>query len=224
LSRFPRIVAWLMLAVLIAAAVAGVIAWRSTMGSDSGGPLPVQVTRPTGKCTIAFRVKSGDWADAPSDVYVIEPDGRGQRNATRTPKLYEWDPVWSPDGRKLAFSATRTYGPATQVFVINADGSGLRQLTHEVVAGGDFSQMGAWSSEGRHVRYTRIFFGGHDPKSSSWVLNADGGGKRRVRAADPSPDGRWLLIQRSSGVTGDIYGSPDLLLVSADGRRRRCET
>jgi hypothetical protein len=125
LSRFPRIVAWLMLAVLIAAGVAGVIAWRSTIGSDSGGPLPVQVTRPMGKCTIAFRVKSGDWADAPSDVYVIEPDGRGQRNATRTPKLYEWDPVWSPDGRKLAFSATRTYGPATQVYPLRRPRAGL---------------------------------------------------------------------------------------------------
>ena len=52
----------------------------------------------------------------------MNADGSGQRNLTRNP-VYDYRPVWSPDGQKLAFGRSR------DVWVMNADGSDQRRLT-----------------------------------------------------------------------------------------------
>ena len=56
--------------------------------------------------------------------------------------------TWSPDSKRIAFSSNRA-GPANtgQIFVVNADGSGLRQLTS---GPGGFAQP-SWSWEGRRI-------------------------------------------------------------------------
>ncbi len=66
--------------------------------------------------------------------------------------------VWSPDGSRLAFwngddaafwyNNARRSGNAGQIFVINADGSHLRQLTHR----GD-NRWPAWSPEGSRLAF-----------------------------------------------------------------------
>jgi len=72
--------------------------------------------------------------------------------------------AWSPDGSQLAFWAVvldedadpsnATLGPGgdfpAQIFVINADGSGLRQLTHE----GD-NRWPTWSPDGSRIAFAR---------------------------------------------------------------------
>jgi Tol biopolymer transport system component/DNA-binding CsgD family transcriptional regulator len=73
-------------------------------------------------------------------------------------------PAWSPDGSKLAFFAVvldedadpsnASLGPGgdfpAQIFVINADGSGLRQLTHE----GD-NRWPTWSPDGSRIAFAK---------------------------------------------------------------------
>src|SRR5512132_1962450 len=78
---------------------------------------------------IAFVVSAADYTDVPRDIFAVNPDGTRMRNLTRTPKLVEWSPVWSPDGRKLAFNDSPPGTPYSQVSVMNADGSGRRMLT-----------------------------------------------------------------------------------------------
>lgn len=56
-------------------------------------------------------------------LYVMHSDG------SQAVKLMDWsvgDPAWSPDGRKLAVSA---FEDTNNILVMNADGSGVRQLT-----------------------------------------------------------------------------------------------
>ena len=84
------------------------------------------------------RGRSG--AERQSDIAVINADGTGLRRLTRTAAL-ETHPVWSPDGRRIAFTSDRhakggrleLLGPAFELYTMRANGRGVRRLTHNHV-------------------------------------------------------------------------------------------
>jgi TolB protein len=62
------------------------------------------------------------------DVWVVNRDGSGLRNLTpNTPRSSEGAPTWSPNGAQIAFTSDRT--GTNQVFIMNADGTGVRRIT-----------------------------------------------------------------------------------------------
>jgi Tol biopolymer transport system component len=67
--------------------------------------------------------------DRNNDIYVVNVDGTGLRNVTRSPGR-DGAPVWSPDGRKIAFVSKRDGN--RDIYVMNADGTGLRNLTRDI--------------------------------------------------------------------------------------------
>jgi Tol biopolymer transport system component len=73
----------------------------------------------------------GGWRRA--RLYVMNADGSEQRNLG----VHAHGGAWSPDGRLIAFTRERGF----EVAVMNADGSGLRDLTHSRT--GNF--FGAWA-------------------------------------------------------------------------------
>ena len=56
-------------------------------------------------------------------------------------------PVWSPDGSRIAFDRSRDGD--FDIYVMNADGSGLVQLTHE----SGIDARPAWSRDGRSITF-----------------------------------------------------------------------
>jgi TolB protein len=109
------------------------------------------------------------------DIYVTninEPGRALRRPAGGTSQVQNWTAAWSPDGSQLAFASTRSGN--VDIWVVNADGSGLRQLTTHPGA----DQTPTWSPNGALIAFTSDRSTGRDPQL--YVMNADGGGQRRL--------------------------------------------
>jgi TolB protein len=142
-------------------------------------------------------------------IWLMNPDGSGQRSLTPAGWYKTSDPDWSPDGSKIAFDGTHRWrGPASTtpsgVFVVNADGSERRRLTQ---GGGS----PAWSPDGRKIAFER--------DGEIYVMKADGSERRRLTQDGGdiawSPDGKMIAFERD-----DATGT-ELVVMTADGRGER---
>jgi Tol biopolymer transport system component len=77
-----------------------------------------------------------------SDIYVMNVDGTGVTQLTMTPNEEESTPRCSPDGKRIAFTAT--YGQRIGTWVMFADGTGLNDLTRTHTPYAD-ERLGAWA-------------------------------------------------------------------------------
>lgn len=68
-------------------------------------------------------------ADGNDEIFVLNKDTGEERRLTNN--AWEWDkhPSWSPDGTQIVFWSNRETGRA-QIWVMNADGSGIRNLSN----------------------------------------------------------------------------------------------
>jgi TolB protein len=113
-------------------------------------------------------------------------------NGTGRMELTPWtldasNAAWSPNGRRIAFNTYNTPEPGTSsnIYVVGANGAGLRQLTH-YVGGGLNAYMGDWSPDGSQI----VFHLRGPGVNQLFVMNADGRRVRRLthlpRGSDPS--------------------------------------
>jgi TolB protein len=154
------------------------------------------------------------------NLYVLNSDGSGLRNLTsklaaagRLGAGPASDSVWSPDGQKIAFVRLNT---RLGVYVVNADGSGVRNLTPKPM--GAAYAAPAWSPNGRKI----AFAGERDGNSEIYLMNADGSGQRNLTRnlaydGDPawSPGGQKITFVSNRDGRYEVY------VMNADGSGQR---
>jgi Tol biopolymer transport system component len=154
--------------------------------------------------------------------YLVSADGSGARRLPYIPLTA----VWSPDGRRIAFSLglpdRSQVGPAGrnhEIYVMNADGSGSRRLTHNRA----FDGQPAWSPDGRKIAFqsTKTIRGNKE----IYVMNADGSGKRNL-TRNPAMDGRpsWSPDGRRIAFVSNRDGRLEAHVMNADGSGQRSLT
>ena len=87
-------------------------------------------------------------------IWVVNPDGSGLLKVVDAPiehwRPYTAQPVWSPNGRRIAFAAPGVGEENNaDIFVINADGSGMFNLTRHPAE----DIQPAWSPDGRYITF-----------------------------------------------------------------------
>ena len=142
------------------------------------------------------------------EVYIAEIAGDSQggqltnlRNLSQH-KAPDWQPAWSPDGSRVAFSSYRDDN--WELYLVQVDGTNLVRLTDDPES--DFSP--AWSPDGRQIVFVSRRYGDAD----LFVLDL-GTGEIAQRTTgeldefDPawSPDGRWIAYVTQHGDQGDVY-------------------
>jgi len=112
---------------------------------------PTLTASPTEAPPFPCRIVFDTDRDENLEIYVMEPDGSSPVNLTNNPGD-DFDPVWSPDGTKIAFVSNRENGTEEGgqfIYVMRTDGSAVSQISHQ-----NESQYPDWSASGVDLAYS----------------------------------------------------------------------
>jgi TolB protein len=188
--------------------------------TDTPGYDAEATVSPDGRRVVFTSMRDGDL-----ELYTMSPDGRGVRRLTHT-LGYDGGAFFSPDSRRICFRAERPTTAAgieeyktllkqglvhprnLELYVMNADGTGERQVTHNGAA--NFCPF--FTRDGRRLIFSSNM---NDPQGREfdlYLVNVDGTGLERVTTAPQfdgfpmfSPDGKKLAwaSNRNSKVRGE---------------------
>lgn len=156
---------------------------------------------------LAYRVNppKGD----EGDIWRMRRDGSEKRNLTRSPRVSDWSPAVSPDGRRIALMSSRS--GSHEVWIMRSDGTSARQVTHA----NELSEYPTWSPDGTTLAYGANRSGNFEIAR----IAADGSGEEEILTDDPSrdqwpawsPDGEWIAFM------SDRDGKEDVFVMRPDG-------
>jgi Tol biopolymer transport system component len=139
------------------------------------------------------------------DIWIYEASG-GLATRLTTHQALDSAPVWSPDGRRIAFFSLRLSHP--DLFVKNADGSGQDEL---LLRADSSKYTTDWSSGGTllyqildvpsNIELWVISLG--DRRPAPFLKSSFGVGHGQF-----SPDGRWVAYASNESGTWEVYVAP----------------
>ena len=151
-------------------------------------------------------------------IHIVNSDGSDDRQLTDHAEDYK--PVWSPRGGRLLFVSRRDGN--TEVYVMNEDGTGQKNLT--LNSSSDDSP--SWSPDGIEIAFVsernqefNVDGSVKERRREIYVMNSDGSTLRRlttdayVFAVGWSPEASMIIYDERSPIYGGLY------LISAFGGR-----
>jgi len=142
--------------------------------------------------------------------FVLQRDGTAKPQKLSIPAEYDCnnDKAISPEGTKLAFSATLPPSEDSQVFLANADGSDIKRMTVDSP-----SYFHGWSPDGNTLAFVAQRNG--SGQFDIYGMPASGGPEKRLTSnihhddgPDYSPDGKWIYINSNRSGKESIWRFP----------------
>jgi serine/threonine protein kinase len=154
-----------------------------------------------------------------ADIWIYDIERGALRRITFAPGEDEL-PVWSPDGKRIAFASNGRQ----QAFMIAVDGSGQEE---PLMKNESHFHLQSWSPDGKLIAYERL---GTSGQYEIWMLPMEGDRKPyaylvsqfRVNQPAFSIDGHWLAYTSNESGRAEVYvqrfpGPGEKIQVSTDG-------
>ena len=166
------------------------------------------VLSPDGSRIVFTSLKDGDL-----DIYTMNADGTDVRRLTSTPG-YDGGAWWSPDGKQIVYRANhptdstelkayrdllgqRLVRPSkVELFLMNADGSNQRQITH--LGGANFGP--SWTPDGKKIIFSSNYKNPRSGNFDLYLIDPDGTHLEQLTFDEAfdgfpmfSPDGKKLV-------------------------------
>ncbi len=151
--------------------------------------------------------------DGNSELYVMNRDGSNIMRLTNNPAI-DSTPTWSPTGTQIAFTSDRRGLNQPQIFVVNADGTGLRQISFE-----SYADRPTWSP----APYNEIAFAARTgPGFDIKILGIASGETRQITFGEGSNESpAWSPNGRHLAFMSTRAGRSQVFTVDRDGRNLR---
>ena len=170
---------------------------------------PTPTEEPILPCNIAFDSDR----DGNPEIYTMAPDGSNQVNLSNNP-AEDFDPVWSPDGTRIAFVSNRENGAegGQFIYVMLADGSDVTQVSQQ-----NESKYPDWSPLGNQIVYNN--------KGDIYLIDLTAGTEVNLTNSPEndeqpkfSPDGQRIAYQMDEKVFVMDLDGGNVTLVTNGGR------